>query len=181
MGKSRPVEAVMDNQTISVDEPRGAAVELKAEVPNGWALHKWYEKTYVPSEYVSRPPNDGRLDFKAQAMVFANVGDAIADFKARLPCEGGYVEVLEEGELPQGGMYTAVKVLYPEGSSSLNHNSLSCTSIVHKPTMSYVITTTATAPMNAMKSNTWELLVNACKQTDLAHELPKSEFGDLDF
>merc|ERR1711998_436952 len=104
-------DPVMEAQTISVDEPRGPAVELKCQVPTGWSQHKWYEKTFVPSESVSRPPNDGRLDFKAQAMVFANVNDAIADFKARLPCEGGYVEVLEEGELPQGGMYTAVKVL----------------------------------------------------------------------
>jgi len=171
----------MEASTISVDEPRGVPVELSVETPSGWAQHKWYEKTYVPSDYISRPPNDGRLDFKAQAMVFANVSDAIADFKARLPCEGGYVEELEGGELPQGGMYTAVKVLYPEGSSSLNHNSLACTSIMHKPTMSYVVTTTASAPLTAMKNNTWELLVNSCKKTDLAHELPKSEFGDLDF
>merc|ERR1711935_111393 len=149
--------------TISVDEPRGPPVELKVQVPSGWAAHKWYEKTYVPSEYISRPPNDGKLDFKAQAMVFANVADAIVDFKARLPCEGGYVEELEGGELPQGGAYTAVKVLYPEGSSSLNHPSLACMSIVHKPTMSYVVATTAHAPLTAMKNNTWGLLVTACK------------------
>jgi len=171
----------MEAQTISVDEPRGAAVEIKTSVPSGWGQHKWYEKTYVPQESVSRPPNDGRLDFKAQAMVFANVADAIADFKARLPCEGGYVEELEAGELPQGGAYTAVKVLYPEGSSSLNHPSLACQSIVHKPSMSYAVTTTASAPLSAMKNNTWGLLVTACKTTDLAHELPKSDFGDLDF
>lgn len=171
----------MDAKTISVDEPRGTAVELKAQVPAGWAPHKWYEKTFVPSESISRPPNDGRLDFKAQAMVFASVADAIADFKARLPGEGGFVEVLEEGELPQGGAYSAVKVLYPEGSSSLNHPSLACQSIVHKPTMSFMVTTTASAPLSAMKSNTWELLVNGCKSTDLAHELPKSEFADMDF
>merc|ERR1712010_208356 len=158
----------METTKLTVDEPRGVGVELNAQVPSGWAMHKWYDKTFVPAESVSRPPNDGRLDFKATAMVFANVSDAIADFKARLPCEGGYVEEMEGGELPQGGMYSAVKVLYPEGSSSLNHNSLACASIVHKPTMSYTVVTSASAPMNAMKSNTWELLINACKSTDLA-------------
>ena len=113
--------------------------------------------------------------------MFANVGDAIADFKARLPFEGGYLEELEAGELPQGGTYTSVKVLYPEGSSSLNHPSLACQSIMHKKGMSYVISTTASAPLSAMKTDTWEKLVTACKSTDLAHELPASEFGDLDF
>jgi len=31
------------------------------------------------------------------------------------------------------------------------------------------------------KGDIWSKLVEACKSTDLTHELPKSEFGDLDF
>ena len=131
---------------------------------------------------VSRPPNEGRIDFKAQAMVFASVADAIADFKARLPSEGGYIEEIETGDLPQGGMFANVKVLYPEGSSSLNHPGLACQSIMHKPTMSYVVATTASARLDMLKNgDLWDKLVTACKGTDLTHELPKSEFGDLDF
>lgn len=59
--------------------------------------------------------------------------------------QGGYVEEIVSGDLPQGGQYASVKVhhhhheccrlitfccvrqiLYPEGSSSLNHPGLAC-------------------------------------------------------
>ena len=53
---------------------------------------------------------------------------------------------------------------------------------MHKPGMSYVICTTASARLDMLKNgDTWDRLVEACKATDLTHELPKSEFGDLDF
>ena len=138
------------------------------------------------------------------------------------------MEEIEAADLPQGGHYASVKVcccrtggetqqpahrrlnciwqiLYPEGSSTLNHPGLACQvpfvsfcalaascndsallwvsqSIMHKPGMSYVICTTASARLDMLnKGDIWSKLVEACKSTDLTHELPKSEFGDLDF
>eukprot|EP00658_Telonema_sp_P-2_P021663 TRINITY_DN18638_c0_g1_i1.p1 TRINITY_DN18638_c0_g1~~TRINITY_DN18638_c0_g1_i1.p1 ORF type:complete len:157 (-),score=27.43 TRINITY_DN18638_c0_g1_i1:124-594(-) len=149
----------MENITISTKDPRGDAAKLQGTIPTGWKPHKWYEEMYVPSDSVGRPPNDGKLQFKACAMVFASLEDAIADYKMRLPQEGGFVEVLDEGALDQGGAFCAVRVCYPEGSSSLNHPVWSAVSYLQKPGMSYVITTEATADPTKMKRETFDLLI----------------------
>eukprot|EP00656_Telonema_subtile_P055605 TRINITY_DN8663_c0_g1_i3.p1 TRINITY_DN8663_c0_g1~~TRINITY_DN8663_c0_g1_i3.p1 ORF type:complete len:209 (+),score=45.94 TRINITY_DN8663_c0_g1_i3:118-744(+) len=176
----RGVRNAMEQLAISTKEPRGESVELNGTIPSGWKPHKWYEEMYVPSDSVGRPPNDGKLQYKACAMVFATVEDAIADYKLRLPCEGGFVEVLDEGSLDQGGMFVAVRVCYPEGSSSLNHPVWSAMSYLQKPGMSFVITTEATADPTKMKRETFDMLVRCVQSTDCEPPAP-SEFSDLDF
>ena len=170
----------MSPSGVSTKEPRGDSVPLNVTTPAGWKPHKWYEEMYVPADSISRPPNDGKLQYKACAMVFATVEDAISDYKLRLPCEGGFVEVLDEGVLEQGGMFVAVRVCYPEGSSSLNHPVWSALSYVQKPGMSFVVTTEATADPTKMKRETFDMMIECVKATD-CDPPPPGELADLDF
>ena len=171
---------VQEKQNISTKEPRGNDVQLAATIPTGWKPHKWYEEMYVPADCVGRPPNDGKIHYKAAAMVFATIEDAISDYKLRLPCEGGFVEVLDEGNLDQGGMFVSVRVCYPEGSSSLNHPVWSAISYIQKPNMSYVIQSEASADPTKMKREQFDMLVECIEATD-CDAPPAGEFDDLDF
>merc|ERR1711998_13354 len=172
-------ELAMEKQVIKTKEPRGTDVALNVTIPSGWKAHKWYEEMYVPADSVGRPPNGGKIQYKACAMVFASIEDAIAEYKLRLPCEGGFVEVLDEGSL-ENGMFVAVRVCYPKGSSSLNHPVWSAISYIQKPGMSFCITTEASADPTKMKREQFDMLVQCVQSTD-CDPPPPSEFADLDF